>query len=126
MQIDPSQLTAGERVQLITVVLQAWQTFQKQGHHEHASRLHVAANKLSEAHNELVHQEDAGPAEGKVAASWHAVKLPLYYLVMAVLLPLGMGVLPFEAQKDVFWSFAHLMSKVLRTDIRYSQNRDWP
>jgi hypothetical protein len=37
-QINPEALSAGERVQLAGVLLQAWTAYQTQRHHEHNAR----------------------------------------------------------------------------------------
>ena len=38
MQISPEALSGGERLQLASLMLQAWATFQAQGQHAHTSR----------------------------------------------------------------------------------------
>ncbi|CAL8468718.1 g8258 [Coccomyxa elongata] len=92
LNINPEALTAGERVQLAGVLLQAWTAFQQKGHHEETSQLQAEAN-MHHAAQATAAQQASAVKQARFEHDLHTRQLAQFRSALGDGLLFGMAVM---------------------------------
>ncbi|KAK9914760.1 hypothetical protein WJX75_000214 [Coccomyxa subellipsoidea] len=103
LNINPEALTAGERVQLAGVLLQAWTAFQQKSHHEETSQLRAEAN-VHHAAQATAAQQASAVKQARFEHDLHSKQLAHFRSSLGDGLFFGMVVMLASAAFCGYWS----------------------